>query len=329
MSPMIDGLPGKPTLGTRVLAFHPLARAWRPATVRGYGDGAEILVHFLGYAIDEGSGQAGGPSEYTVRFPEELETLEEAADFLAERGEGPPARAWRGILHSLAVADPRVYGERRAAANLDPDGLAPRDHYALLVAAMLDADARIPGGAALFVRLRRVLADYDPREMARLGEDAIAGARRVMPSPLRARVLVANAWRFLELDAQPGGFRGWLAAQPDAVTSLCQVFDRLEPRAAVLFLRYLGVDAIAPDEALTRVGQRLGLVRRHPPPTAPVVRDAWTEVARTVGDRPALLDLTVRRFADAVCQVEPLCARCAVPICPSRREESHVAPVEG
>ena len=95
-------------------------------------------------------------------------------------------------------------------------------------------------------------------------------------------------------------------------------------RAAVLFLRYLGIDAIAPDDALTRVGQRLGWVRRHPAPSAPEVRDVWTQVARTVDDRPALLDLTVRRFADAVCRVEPLCDRCAVPVCPSRREESNV-----
>jgi hypothetical protein len=137
-------------------------------------------------------------------------------------------------------------------------------------------------------------------------------------------VLFSNARRFLELDAAPGGFRAWLGAQPDPVFALCQAFDRLEPRAAVLFLRYLGVDAIAPDEALTRVAQRLGWIRRHPKPSAPEVRDAWTETARQVGDRPALLDLTVRRFADGVCQVEPRCGECAVPVCPSRRTDSNV-----
>jgi hypothetical protein len=90
----------------------------------------------------------------------------------------------------------------------------------------------------------------------------------------------------------------------------------------VLFLRYLGIDAIAPDAALARVGQRLGWLRRQPPPPAAEVRDIWTQIATEVGDRPALLDLTVRRFADAVCAVEPLCRRCAVPGCPSRRADT-------
>ncbi len=323
------GSPYQPAPGTRALAFHPIARAWRPATVRGLVAPDQARVHFLGYAIDEGSGQAGGPSEYTVRVPEELEPLEDAADFLAAAGGSDRSRAWRGILLSLAVADPRVYGERRAAAHLDPEAVPASDLYPLLVAAMLDADARIPGGAALFVRMHSYLADYDPAKLVKLGEEDIAKARRVMPSPLRARVLFSNARRFLELDATPGGFRGWLRTQPDPVLALCQAFDRLEPRAAVLFLRYLGIDAIAPDDALTRVGQRLGWLRRHPAPSAPEVRDVWTEAARTVGDRPALLDLTVRRFADAVCRVEPLCAQCAVPVCPSRREESNVPLPEG
>jgi hypothetical protein len=314
-----------PTIGSRVLAFHPEARAWRPATVRAVPGPGLARVHFAGYAIDDGSGQAGGPSEFEVRVPEELEALDAAADFLAPVGEGAAAEAWRGILHSLAAHDPRVYGERRAAARFDPASLPDRDLYALLVAAMLDADERIPGGAALLVRLRPALGDCDPRRLAAAGEAEVALARALMPSPLRARVLFSNARRFLELDAAAsggGGFRGWLSAQPDPVAALCSAFDRLEPRAAVLFLRYLGHGTIAADEALTRVAQRLGLVRHRPPPPAAEVRDAWLAVAREVGDAPALLDLTVRRFADAVCAVEPRCAACAVPSCPARRAES-------
>jgi hypothetical protein len=80
---------------------------------------------------------------------------------------------------------------------------------------------------------------------------------------------------------------------------------------------------------LVRVGQRLGWLRRRPPPPAAEVRDAWMEVARVVGDRPSLLDLTVRRFADAICGVEPACASCAVPVCPARRAETEVPLLEG
>jgi endonuclease III len=317
-----------PAIGARVLAFHPQARAWRPATVKALPRPGVARVHFAGYAVDDGSGQAGGPSEFDVQVPEELEALAPVADFLTAPGEQPIARAWRGVLHSLAAHDPRVYGERRAAAAFDPASPPDRDLYALLVAAMLDADARIPGGAALMVRLRGALGDCDPRRLAAAGEAEIAQARAVMPSPLRARVLFSNARRFLELDASPGGFRGWLTAQPDPVAALCAAFDRLDARAAVLFLRHLGSGAIAPDDALTRVAQRLGLVRRHPAPTGAEVRDAWLAAARAVGDAPPLLDLTVRRFADSVCQVEPRCATCAVPDCPSRRVESDLPLLE-
>lgn len=314
----------RPVIGARVLAFHPEARAWRPATVRALPTPELVRVYFVGYAVDEGSGQAGGPSEYDVKLPEECEPLEPAADFYSAAGESERARAWRAVLQSLAVADPRIYGDRRAAAHLDAAELPSEELYPLIVAAMLDADPRISGGAALFVRLRRATSDYDPREMVKLGDLELARVRDLMPSPLRARVLFTNARRFLELDAGPGGIRGWIAAQPDPVAALCAAFDRLEPRAAVLFLRWLGFDAVAPDEALKRVAQRLGWVRHRPPPSAPEVRDAWLEVARAVGDRPALVDLTVRRFADAVCRVEPSCDMCAVPSCPARRAETNL-----
>lgn len=317
----------RPTIGARVLAFHPEARAWRPATVSAVLDERRARVHFAGYAIDEGSGQAGGPSEFEVRVPEELEPLDPCGDFLAEAGESARAAAWRGILQSLAIADPRVYGERRAAASLAEDPPAQRDLYALLIAAMLDEDARIPGGAALLLRMRSLLCDGDPQALARADERQVARASRIMPSPLRARVLFTNARRFLELDSGEGGFLGWLGRQPDPVAALCLSFDRLEPRAAVLFLRYLGMDAIAPDAALTRVAQRLGWVRRHPPPPSPEVRDTWRSLADEVGDRPALLDLTIRRFADVVCRIEPSCERCAVLACPSRRSDSELPPV--
>ncbi len=308
-------------IGARVLAFHPEARAWRPATLRARPAVDRARVFFLDLGVHEEAGAAGA-SEHDVAVPEELEALPAAADFVGPDDESPRARAWRAMLHTLAVADPRVYGERRATAHLSPETLAPADVHALLVAAMLDADARIEGGASLLLRMRGALADYDPARMGQLGPEAVEAARRVMPSPLRARVLFDNARRFLELDAQPGRLLGWLRAQPDPVGALTAAFDRLEARAAVLFLRYLGLGTIAPDAALSRVAQRLAWVRRTPPPTPADVRDVWAALAREVGDAPALLDLTVRWFADGICRPEPQCERCAVAGCTFRRAES-------
>jgi hypothetical protein len=311
-----------PAVGQRVLAFHPVARAWRPATVLAATPPDTVRVNFMFYAQSENIAQFLA-SDHQVRWPEEVEPLDAAADFLAHAGgEAPRAQAFRAMLYSLTLCDPRIYGERRAASNLDPERVEPRDLYALLCAAMLDADARIPGGAALFVRLRAVCGDFDPRRMAELGEDAIEAARRVMPSPLRARVLFSNARTFLDLDGKPGGFRGWLQAQADPVTALCQAFHRLEPRAAVMFLRYLGSGHIAPDDALARVALRLGWTRPGAP--AAEVRAAYEDLAQTIGDQPGLLDVTVRRFADAICAEEPDCLRCAQPSCPSRQEEAEV-----
>jgi endonuclease III len=309
-----------PAAGDRVLAFHPTARAWRPATVMSVALPDSVRVGFSFYAQSEQVGTTF-TSDHVVRWPEEVEPLDAPADFLTPPGESDAAQTWRAVLFSLTLADPRIYGERRAAKNLDP-AFDPREVYALLVAAMLDADARIPGGAALFVRLRSQCADFEPRAMASLTEKEIEAARRVMPSPLRARVLFSNARIFVELDSQPGGFRGWLDAAKDPVDALTGAFSRLEPRAAVLFLRYLGSGAIAPDEALRRVATRLGWVATGA--TADDVRIAYESLARTVADAPALVDLTVRRFADAVCKAEPDCMRCAIPRCPARRAEPAV-----
>lgn len=309
-----------PAVGDRVLAFHPAARAWRPATVTEVAPPESVRVSFSFYAQSEQL-ESVVTSDHVVRWPEELEPLDAPADFLTPPGESDGANAWRAVLFSLTLADPRIYGERRAAKNLDPE-VGPRDVYALLVAAMFDADARIPGGAALFVRLRSQCADFEPGAMAALTENEIEAARRVMPSPLRARVLFSNAQVFLDLDRKEGGFRAWLHAAADPVEALTSAFSRLEPRAAVLFLRYLGSGAIAPDEALRRVATRLGWVPVHA--TAPEIRVAYESLAKTVGDAPALVDLTVRRFADAICKAEPDCLRCAIPHCPARKVESAV-----
>jgi len=310
-----------PAVGQRVIAFHPLARAWRPATVLAVQPPESVKVNFMFYAMSENIAEFQA-SDHTVRWPEEVEPLDEAADFLLARGESPRAQAWRAMLFSLTLADPRIYGERRTAKHLDPDSVGADDLYALLVAAMLDADTRIPGGAALLVRLRSQCADFDPRKMVELTEKEIEAARRVMPSPLRARVLFSNAKKFLELDEKPGGFRGWLARAGDPVNALCEAFHRLEPRAAVLFLRYLGIDVIAPDDALARVALRLLWTR--PGAQAADVRRAYEELAQAVGDHPGLVDLTVRRFADAVCREEPDCLHCAMPACPARQHEASI-----
>jgi len=310
-----------PSVGERVIAFHPLARAWRPATVLAVLPPDTVKVNFMFYAQSENVAEFQA-SDHTVRWPEEVEPLDEPADFLLAKGESSRAEAWRAMLYSLTLADPRIYGERRAARNLDPETAQPDELYALLVAAMLDADARIAGGAALFVRLRSQCADFDPRRMAALTEKEIEAARRVMPSPLRARVLFSNAGKFLDLDARPGGFRGWLAQQADPVFALCEVFHRLEPRAAVLFLRYLGIDVIAPDEALRRVALRLGWTQ--PQAAGADVRRVYEELAHTIGDRPSLVDLTVRRFADSICAQEPRCLDCAMPVCPARQQDASI-----
>lgn len=309
-----------PAPGDRVLAFHPVARAWRPATVTSTTLPDSVRVSFSFYAQSEQVGNVY-TSDHVVRWPEEVEPLDAPADFLTPLGESDHAQTWRAVLFSLTLADPRIYGERRAAKNLDPN-FHPREVYALLVAAMLDADARIPGGAALFVRLRSQCADFEPRAMASLTEKEIDAAKRVMPSPLRARVLFSNARVFLELDERPGGFRGWLDAAKDPVEALTTTFSRLEPRAAVLFLRYLGSGAIAPDEALRRVASRLGWVPASA--SAEDVRVAYESLATAVVDAPALVDLTVRRFADAICKDEPDCMRCAIPRCPARLAEPAV-----
>src|SRR5436305_170369 len=76
----------RPSIGARVLAFHPEARAWRPATVRGLSPPDLARVHFAGYATEQ-SGTRPEHTEFDVRYPEELEALDIAADFLVEAGE--------------------------------------------------------------------------------------------------------------------------------------------------------------------------------------------------------------------------------------------------
>jgi endonuclease III len=313
--------PRLPAPGERVVAFHPTARAWRPATVLAVTAPDAVLVNFMFFAQSETISRFCA-NEHTVKWPEEVEPLESAGDFLQHHGDSVQDEAWRAMLFSLTLVDPRIYGERRAARNLQPSGVAPRDLYALLVAAMLDADARIAGGAALFVRLRAQCADFDPVAMAALGERDIEAVRMVMPSPLRARVLFANARTFAQLAAQAGGFMAWLEAQGDPVKSLCDTFARLEPRAAVLFLRYLGWGTIAPDDALARLALRLGWIAPGAPPTE--LRRVFEQLAARVGDLAGLVDLTARRFADAVCAEEPDCQRCAMPHCPARQAEPAV-----
>src|SRR5262245_56520905 len=90
-----------PSVGQRVLAFHPVARAWRPATVLAVTPPQMVRVNFMFYAQSETISQFLA-SDHEVRWPEEVEPLPAPADFLARiGGDEPRARTWRAVLYSL------------------------------------------------------------------------------------------------------------------------------------------------------------------------------------------------------------------------------------
>src|SRR5262245_22822706 len=63
-----------PEVGQRVLAFHPVARVWRPATVLATTAPDLVRVNFMFYAQSENIAQFLA-SDHQVRWPEEVEPL--------------------------------------------------------------------------------------------------------------------------------------------------------------------------------------------------------------------------------------------------------------
>jgi 3-methyladenine DNA glycosylase Tag len=122
----------------------------------------------------------------------------------------------------------------------------PRDHFEALTWAVAQA------GLHHRVILRRwadyddALAGFDPRAVAAFGPDEVAALHadeRLIRHAAKLSAVVENARRLVALEAQPGGFAGWLerlGAYEDQVAGLCEAFVRLGPHGATWLLHVLG-----------------------------------------------------------------------------------------
>jgi DNA-3-methyladenine glycosylase I len=110
--------------------------------------------------------------------------------------------------------------------------------------------------------VREAFAGFDPAAVAAFSDDDVerlAGDTRIIRNRRKIEATIGNAQVMLELEAQPGGFAGWLRSHSDfdaTVAALRGEFRFLGDTGAYYFLYVVGEDVPSHEEWMKKHPQK-------------------------------------------------------------------------
>jgi DNA-3-methyladenine glycosylase I len=140
----------------------------------------------------------------------------------------------------------------QAPTQIDPAGLA--DYLDVITRAVFQSGMSWRVVEAKWDGFREAFAGFEPAAVAAFTDDDVerlAGDARIIRNRRKIEATVTNAQALLDLDAQPGGFAGWLRSHAgfDAtVAALRGEFRFLGDMGAYYFLYVVGEDVPTHDE---------------------------------------------------------------------------------
>jgi 3-methyladenine DNA glycosylase Tag len=128
----------------------------------------------------------------------------------------------------------------QAPQQITPTGLA--DYFDVLTKAVFQSGLSWQVVEAKWPGFRDAFAGFDPHKVAAYGDDDIerlAADTRIVRNRKKIEATVTNAQRMVELDAEDGGFAGWLGSQggfEEAVAALRAEFRFMGEMGCYFFL---------------------------------------------------------------------------------------------
>ncbi|MGE5228672.1 MAG: DNA-3-methyladenine glycosylase I [Deltaproteobacteria bacterium] len=140
----------------------------------------------------------------------------------------------------------------QAPTQIVPAGLA--DYLDVISRAVFQSGMSWRVVEAKWEGFREAFAGFDPAVVAAFTDDDVerlAGDTRIIRNRRKIEATISNAQAMLELEAQPGGFAGWLRSHSDfdaTVAALRGEFRFLGDTGAYYFLYVVGEDVPSHDE---------------------------------------------------------------------------------
>ncbi len=140
----------------------------------------------------------------------------------------------------------------QAPTQIEPAGLA--DYLDVITRAVFQSGMSWRVVEAKWEGFREAFAGFDPAAVAAFTDDDVerlAGDTRIIRNRRKIEATISNAQAMLELEAQPGGFAGWLRSHSDfdaTVAALRGEFRFLGDTGAYYFLYVVGEDVPSHEE---------------------------------------------------------------------------------
>lgn len=132
----------------------------------------------------------------------------------------------------------------QAPEQITPTGLA--DYFDVLTKAVFQSGLSWQVVEAKWPGFRDAFAEFDPRKVAGFGDDDVerlAADTRIVRNRKKIEATVTNAQRMVELDAEAGGFAGWLRSRggfEETVAALRAEFRFMGEMGCYFFLYVVG-----------------------------------------------------------------------------------------
>ncbi len=140
----------------------------------------------------------------------------------------------------------------QAPTQIEPAGLA--DYLDVISRAVFQSGMSWRVVEAKWEGFREAFAGFDPVAVAAFADDDVerlAGDTRIIRNRRKIEATISNAQAMLDLEAQPGGFAGWLRSHSDfdaTVAALRGEFRFLGDTGAYYFLYVVGEDVPSHEE---------------------------------------------------------------------------------
>ena len=140
----------------------------------------------------------------------------------------------------------------QAPQQITPTGLA--DYFDVLTKAVFQSGLSWQVVEAKWPGFRDAFAGFDPQKVAAFGDDDVerlAADTRIVRNRKKIEATVTNAERMVELDAEDGGFAGWLRTRggfDETVAALRSEFRFMGEMGCYFFLYVVGEPVPAHEE---------------------------------------------------------------------------------
>ena len=216
------------------------------------------------------------------------------------------------IVETLKAVMPNVEEKLGYYRNLDCKDWSDRDFFEVLTRSVFTG-IREDIIERKWSAIKTAFSDFDFTKVAKFSAEELMNKPDIIQHQGRIRATVNNAKKMRETVSKYGSFLDYINSfkkPDDLIANLQEEFEFIGEVNVFEFLKELGLPFIKPDRQVRKVFLRLGLIGEKASPEE--VDGIGKVMAKTVKEKPAVVDCAVWHFGREICKAKPDCERCSL-----------------